>query len=490
FGSRSKWGRYLTLAGTVLVAVVLVAATLVPATALAAPTKTRYLVGFRGQPDVGLVRAFGGEIIHSYRIVPALAVRLPDAAAAALAANPRVAYVDEDGIMHAIGDTLPWGVDRIDADVVQAGGNSGSGVKVGILDTGIDLDHPDLHVAGGATFVDGTSAPDDDNGHGTHVAGTVAALANGTGVIGVAPAAALYAVKVLDSGGSGYISDIVAGIDWAVTNGMKVINMSFGGSSDDATLRAACDNAYAAGVLLVAAAGNSGNPAGKGDNVSYPARYSSVIAVAATDQSDKRASFSSTGPDVELAAPGVDILSTYYGGGYATASGTSMACPHVVGVAALVYYANAGYSNADVRNAMTSTAIDLGTAGRDTLYGYGLVYAPDAVGGGSSPPPSSGSLAVTVTTDKSSYVMGETVTITVTVVDENGAAVGDASVHLDIVTASGKTRTADGTTGTDGTAVFSYKTKVPDGKGTYTVTATASKSGYTSASATTSFTVQ
>jgi subtilisin family serine protease len=375
--------RWLTAASAVLLAAALVAGAFAPQAVLAARDMERYMVGFRTLPDAGLIQDLGGEVIHSYRIVKALAVRLPEQAVEALAAHPDVAYVEPDPVAYAVGETLPWGVDRIDADVVQDGGNYGTGVKVAILDTGIDLDHPDLAVAGGATFVEGTTSPDDDNGHGTHVAGTVAALVgNGIGVIGVAPEAALYAVKVLDSGGSGSYSDIVAGIDWAVANGMQVINMSLGGRFDSQTLQDACDNAYAAGVLLVAAAGNSGNPAGKGDNVAYPARYSSVIAVAATDSSDKRASFSSTGPDVELAAPGVDILSTYNDGDYATFSGTSMASPHVAGVAALVIAANPDFTNVDVRNAMNSTAIDLGSAGRDNQYGYGLVYAPDAVGGG------------------------------------------------------------------------------------------------------------
>lgn len=492
-GTSFKTGRLVL---TIVLVAVLAAGLVMPGAASAAPEQGRYLVGFThqpGRPEHTLIAGLGGEIIHSYRIVPALAVRLPDAAAAALAGNPRVTYVETDKIAYAIGETLPWGVDRIDADVVHSGGNSGSGIKVAIIDTGIDLDHPDLTVAGGATFVEGTTSPDDDEGHGTHVAGTVAALAgNGIGVIGVAPAASLYAVKVLDSSGSGYYSDIVAGIDWSVSNGMQVINMSLGGSSDDSTLRAACDNAYAAGVVVVAAAGNSGNPAGKGDNVGYPAKYESVIAVAATDSGDRRASFSSTGPAVELAAPGVDILSTYYGGQYATASGTSMASPHVAGVATLVLYANPGFTNVEVRSAMTSTAIDLGAAGRDTLYGYGLVYAPDAAGsgGGGGGGGETGVLGATVSTDKSVYVMGETVTITVTVTDANGVAMGDAAVHLDILTAAGKAWTADGTTSADGRAVFSYKTKVPDGRGVYTVTATASKSGYTGAEASTTFEVQ
>jgi subtilisin/minor extracellular protease Epr len=188
---------------------------------------------------------------------------------------------------------------------------------VAILDTGIDYEHSDLNdnYIGGYDFANNDLEPMDDNGHGTHCAGIVAAEDNEGGVVGVAPEADLYAVKVLDSVGNGYMMD--------------VISMSFGSNLGSTSLETACDNAYSSGVLVVAAAGNDGNPSGEGDNVDYPARCDSVIAVAATDSNDNRAIWSSTGPDVELAAPGVSIYSTYLGGGYATMSGTSMACPHV-----------------------------------------------------------------------------------------------------------------------------------------------------------------
>lgn len=490
---RGRWRApfSLAMATALVLALTLVLGTVGSGVSMAAPQSAttwaggRYFVGFRGLPDAAFVKSLGGEVVHAYHIVPALAVRLPDAAVAALRANPNVAYVEADGVVHALADTVPWGISRVGADQVQAGGNYGAGIKVGIIDTGIDVDHPDLAVVGGVTFVAGTTTYDDDNGHGTHVAGTVAALANGSGVIGAAPAASLYAIKVLDSTGSGYWSDVVSGIDWAVSNGMQIVNMSLGASSGTTTLQQACDNAYAKGVLLVAAAGNSGNAAGKGDNVGYPAAYASVIAVAATDSDDVRASFSSTGPDVELAAPGVSIYSTYMGGGYSTLSGTSMASPHVTGVAALVWKANPSFANADVRNAMNSTATDLGAAGRDNWYGYGLVNAPRAVGGGTATP----ALSVSVTTDKTTYAIGQTVVITTTVTS-GGSPVDGATVNLTVKTASGKTKTATGTTGAEGLYVYSYKIKTPDGKGTYTVTSDASKTGYSAGQGTCTFTVQ
>ena len=229
------------------------------------------------------------------------------------------------------------------------------------------------------------SDPLDDNGHGTHCAGIIAAVDNDIGVIGVAPEANLYSLKMLDSTGSGYSSDLIAAIEWAIqthedadsANDIQIISMSLGSDSGVTALETACSQAYAHGILLVAAAGNDGNIGGIGDTVDYPGAYNSVIAVAATDSTDKRASFSSTGPAVELAAPGVNIYSTYQGG-YASLSGTSMACPHVVGTAALVLAANPSFTNDNIRDRLAQTATDLGTFGRDNLYGFGIVNAETA----------------------------------------------------------------------------------------------------------------
>lgn len=218
-----------------------------------------------------------------------------------------------------------WGVDQIDADQSWSAW-TGKGVKVGVIDTGI-ASHPDLSISGGVSYVTGASSYKDDNGHGTHVAGTIAARKDGTGVVGVAPEASLYAIKVLNSSGSGYLSWIIAGIDWAISNDMDVINMSLGSSSGTTSFQSAVDRAYAAGIVVVAAAGNRGTVSGTEDSVSYPARYNSVIAVAATYGNNNRASFSSTGSSVEISAPGVSVRSTVLNSGYAAYSGASMAAP-------------------------------------------------------------------------------------------------------------------------------------------------------------------
>lgn len=300
-----------------------------------------------------------------------------------------------------------WGVKCIGAGIVHDSENRGGGVKVAIIDSGIDYIHPDLktNYVDGYDFVNNDTDPMDDDGHGTHVAGIVAAEDNESGVVGVAPEAKLYALKVLE-GGSGYWDDIIAAIQWSVDNSMQVVNMSLGGTGIS-DVEIACQNAYDEGILLVAAAGNSGNPPGKGDNIIDPAGYASVIALAATDKSDKRARWSSTGPDLELSAPGVAINSTLLGGGYGEKSGTSMASPHVAGSAALVWVANPGWSNNTVRTQLQSTADDLGDS---SLYGNGLVNANAAEAVGVDTP-LSGAIAGKVTDTDSTAIEGAIVDV-------------------------------------------------------------------------------
>ncbi|MBI2626123.1 MAG: S8 family peptidase [Candidatus Nealsonbacteria bacterium] len=345
----------------------------------------------------------GGRVIKDLELVNGLAVLLPSEAAVKQArVLAGVKKVEEDAMVFAVakppwaggGDSgqpaevLEWGVDRIDADLAWAS-SRGFGVNVAIIDTGIDKDHADLvgNLKGGVNFVSKSPAKpadpnkwDDDNGHGTHVAGIVAAVDNEIGVIGTAPEAYLWAVKVLDRNGSGYISDVIDGINWAVNNGMRVVNMSLGTASDIQALHDAVDAAYNAGLVLVAAAGNSGDGNGTTNEVIYPAKYSSVIAVAATASDDSTPYWSSEGEEVELAAPGVDIRSTWNDGLYNTISGTSMATPHVAGTVALMLK-DSVLSPAEVRAALQAAADDLGAPGRDNFYGYGLVDTEESVTG-------------------------------------------------------------------------------------------------------------
>ncbi|MCL7412234.1 MAG: S8 family peptidase [ANME-2 cluster archaeon] len=272
--------------------------------------------------------------------------------------------------------------------MVHAQGINGTGIRIAILDTGIDYDHEDLNdnYKGGIGFVqdpqgnvDPGNYDDSSSSHGTHVAGIIAAENNGIGVVGVAPNAEIYSVKVLDGAGFGLSSWIVSGIQWAVDNNMDIATISIQSTEDSQALHNAIDNAYDSGVLLVAAGGNA-----NGGSVRYPAAYDSVIAVTATDADDHLARFSPIGQEIELAAPGVGIYSTIRGG-YGIMDGTSMAAPHVTGVAALILSSDFQDVNGDgVRNnndvrILLHNAIDLGDPGRDNLYGYGLADAQMAV---------------------------------------------------------------------------------------------------------------
>jgi subtilisin len=326
---------------------------------------------------------------------PIVMASLTEKEIGALKKNNNVAKVEDDGRCWALGvfqgperllvegqpsplaETIPAGVSQISAPSAWDC-TRGKVIKVAVLDTGIDGTHPDLapNYKFGVSFVPTESTAMDFNSHGTHCAGTIAAAINGVGVVGVAPAAYLYAVKVLDATGSGAWSQLIAGIDWCINKKrMNVLSMSLGGSAAPTALEDMCNAAWNKGLLLVAAAGNSG----PGPNtVLFPAKYANVIAVSAIDSANAIPNFSSRGPEVELCAPGVDVLSTIPGGGYGTKSGTSMACPHVSGSAALAWGGHRYSDNVTIRRLLAWTVDDLGNPGRDDLFGYGRVNAERA----------------------------------------------------------------------------------------------------------------
>jgi subtilisin len=386
-----------TLCSILLVVIILTSSVFI-STAFAAPNQlTPVIVGFKGLPDAALIHAFGGQITHEYSIIPAMACSLPAQAVNALQKNPNIAYVEEDFEVTALEYGYPtedWGITQIGAKNVHAT-NRGTGIKVGVIDTGINRLHEDLSmkIGGGWDFVNNDNDPIDDNGHGTHCAGIIAAAINTykgvpVAVVGVAPEASIYAYKVLNSRGSGTISNIILGIQRAVTDQLDVISMSLGSTSYSQGLYDACVAATSPSnnIVVVAAAGNSGNTA-TGSTVNYPAKFDCVIAVGATDVNDKLATFSSTGSEVDVVAPGVRILSDYkdvspYDGRNCDTlymDGTSMACPHVAGTAALLLKANPSLTPAQVQEILKETAVDLGTPGFDNYYGYGRIDAAKAV---------------------------------------------------------------------------------------------------------------
>lgn len=322
-----------------------------------------YIVSLRSG-DAGVVAAEqagrdGASVTHVFRsAMRGYAARMTPAQAARVAADSRVAAVVPDRYVSVTTQSVPSGIDRIGADqsyTVSGDGRGSVDVDVAIIDTGIDRKHRDLNVVGGVNCVPGNLPWDDRNGHGTHVSGTVAAKDNKAGVVGVAPGARLWSVRVLDSQGAGTWSSLICGVDWVTAHAstIEVANMSLGGSGTegsctDGGLREAICKSVAAGVTYVVAAGNESSDA----QSFVPATYPEVITVSAiadfdglpgglsapkcsigTD--DTFASFSNFGSDVDLTAPGVCVRSTWLGGGYATISGTSMATPHVTGAAAL-----------------------------------------------------------------------------------------------------------------------------------------------------------
>lgn len=398
-------------------------------------TFSRVFISFNktvGAQERALVRAHGGNIKYSYSIVDAVAAQMPTNAIDGLSRNPHIASIELDQEVHALDIELDnsWGVERIGSGEVHTTySNKGTNVSVGIIDSGINYYHPELddNYRGGYDFYYYDLDPMDVYGHGTHVAATACGEDNNNGsispklgVVGVAPECDLYSLRVLNEDGAGYFSDIVAAVQWATgaevyleawgetaattTQGVKldIVNLSLGQDAHPGqVVEDAFQNAYDQGLLIVAAAGNSGNKGGKNESTIYPARFSSVIAVGATDDTDKRATFSSTGVDVEIAAPGVDVYSAwndntpYYGTAtcnnsvnecYKYGSGTSMASPHVAGAAALMIAAGMAdhngdgfVDNKDIRLVLQNTATDLGDSGRDIRYGYGLVNALLAV---------------------------------------------------------------------------------------------------------------
>jgi type VII secretion-associated serine protease mycosin len=245
-------------------------------------------------------------------------------------------------------------------------------VKVAVVDTGVDLNHPDLkdNLLEGTNIVSkGGTPPQDDVGHGTHVAGIISALVNNNeGVAGMTWFNPILPIKVLDASGSGSTYAVAQGIIWAADHGAKVINLSLGNYADAQFLHDAIKYAYDKDVVLIAASGNDNT-----ERPGYPAAYEEVFAVAATDAKKNKASFSNYGNYIDVAAPGVSIPSTYPDNQYAALSGTSMASPHVSALAALIRSANPLLKNTEVMEIMRKSASDIGEPGKDKYFGYGLI---------------------------------------------------------------------------------------------------------------------
>jgi subtilisin len=463
------------------------------------PQMVDVLIGFKNTPgpqEEQLVRGVGGRVRDRFWLVPTIAATVPEPALRALQNDRRVQIIEPDGVFELFSDAAyaselknTWGVERIGTGVVhKSASGQGIGIGVAVLDSGLDTNHPEFaaNYAGGYNFHDKNSNVFDDDGHGTHVAGTVAAARDGFGVVGVAPEISLYALRTLGRNG-GSFSSVIAALEWCVKHNaavaagdkvgalIRVTNNSYGSSQNPGLqVQAAFDNSYAAGILHIAAAGNSGSPSGNNNTVGFPAAYASVVAVAATNQNDTRPSWSSTGPAVEISAPGVGINSTLPGSTYGAYSGTSMASPHVAGAAALILsqYALHGYQElpgpAAMRDLLALTAVPLG---KPNHYGAGLVDVAAAVAlviagapnsGEETPPedettPGDDPMTKTLKVDSIRYSnSGKHLDITLQVVDAASVTspVSGALARAAVYRNGSLLRTFEGTTGADGTVTF------------------------------------
>ncbi|WP_339179303.1 S8 family serine peptidase [Paenibacillus sp. FSL R5-0701] len=351
------------------------------------------------------------DIKHEFETIPAVAATVTSADLHQLASDPNIAYIERNTKFRITGGDIKvtsipaeqsqWNFQAIQPTKRWDEGYTGAGVKVAVIDTGI-FAHSELTIAGGVSTVDYTTSYNDDRGHGTHVAGIIAAKSGNGGIVGVAPGVELYAVKAIGADGEGTILDVLEGVEWSIQNGMDIINISLGMDTDSSLFKEIIDNAYDAGIVIVGTAGNEqeGIPLDT-YTIQYPAKYDSVIAVGAVDSLNQRGIFSSVGEEVELAAPGVDIISTYVKadgtGGYGKSSGTSQAAPHVTGMIALLMQKYPTMSNVELREEIKKYAVDLGAPGRDIEFGFGsLSFNKDV-----APPAEVTNLAISDKTENS-----------------------------------------------------------------------------------------
>jgi len=503
---RTRQGARVILARSFVILALIAAA--FPSAATAAPVDARVKVivtydGHPGRADERAIERLAGKVKHRYHIVDAIAAEVPSGKLKQLAGQPGVADVELDGKLTsfdhvaATGDLEyenAWGVEHIGSRAVHQAGIDGSGIKVAVIDTGIDYIHDDPDdvpyvvdpefngiYAGGYDFFNGDADPFDDNGHGTHVSGILAADHNGYLVTGVAPGVDLFALKILNANGEGEYSGLIAALQWVVDYNtanavdIRVVNMSLGGHDVSAALQAAVEATAASGVLLAAASGNV-NPFVwqellYGCPVAYPAAYPQVLSTTFTNGNDALTGYSCTGPEVDVAAPGDEIASTVPVGtcmfcsdtGYSYQSGTSMASPHLAGTLALLLdagLADAGSpgllddaraaicSTADVGFGVTSTPIPTTDPRYPTYFGCGVIDADGAVLGlvpPAPPPPNTPPVAV----DDAATVV-EDVGGSIAVLANDTDADGDA---LSVISAG---TPAHGTTALNGNGTLTY----------------------------------
>jgi subtilisin family serine protease len=352
-------------------------------------SRNEYIVMFKEKINWNTLEGVDVEVLDSYPSISSVYIEADEVKAEQLRQSTDILTLQLNEEYKINSQKVPNGFAALNLTSDYRSSYTGEGVNIAILDTGIDTDHPDLNVMGGVCVLNDscTNGYLDDNGHGTHVAGILAALDNDKGILGVAPDVNLYSVKAMDSTGSGTTSTILSGVEWAIDNNIDILNMSITTEKDDDALKKIIDQAYSEGLLIVAAAGNNGTSYGEEDTILFPARYTNVIAVGAINNQNNRVSLSATGPALEIMAPGYNIYSTVpklsdsFDGirdGYSYMTGTSMAAPYISGLLALYKEQYSHFSNTQIRELLTTNVKDLGIVGRDRKYGFGLAQIKDS----------------------------------------------------------------------------------------------------------------
>lgn len=368
-----------------------VAALLILPSPMLAEGENTYLIHASEEQLKGIQEQFG-PALTDYEEVPLLEMELSDSEKADLEKKFSSAEIYPNREYEVAADVAPTSFTITKSTPAESTPYTGKGVRVAVLDTGVDTEHPDLVVKGGICTAE-ECAPgisyDDNFGHGTHVAGIISGKKNSSGIIGMAPNVELYAIKAMDREGIGTTAQVTEGVKWAIQNDIDILNLSISISVYDRPLELMLQEAYKQGMLIVSAAGNEGGAAGE-DTITYPGKFPSVIAVGAVNNNLTREANSSVGPAMEIAAPGTGIYSSYpkeldiwdaKNDGFVSLTGTSMAAPHITGVLALYKEQHPALANVKLREILQSTVRDLGTAGRDQTFGYGLVQYTKAVSG-------------------------------------------------------------------------------------------------------------
>lgn len=333
-----------------------------------------YIVSFKNAIDEQAIFSSGATIVDTLTHSPIAIVQADQKAFEKLKPNQSIETIEPSQKISIAAERANWGVDSIRAPQAWKTGYSGKGVKIAVIDTGVGP-HEDLDIVESVSFIDSEPSTTDYNGHGTHIAGIIAALHNNIGVRGIAPEAEIYGLKVFNKNGDGYTHDVIRAIDWAIERQVDIINLSLTSEVPLASYEELINRAYQAGILIVGAAGNGVATDSTIDNVEYPAKFKNVIAVAAVDWDGNKGYYSSIGPAVEVAAPGVSIYSTYADNTYTYLQGTSMSTAFVTGHLALLKEAYPYLTNVQLRKKMIDDTIDLGPKGRDSVFGYGLIQS-------------------------------------------------------------------------------------------------------------------